>query len=45
MTDNERELFNMLDRINTIMWESAMIGNPVPVNSIMEVLEEWADKY
>lgn len=45
----ERDMYQLLDKINTIMWESYMIKDrPFGRNEgrkIMEILEQWAERH
>lgn len=45
----ERDMWQLLDKINTIMWESYMIKDrPFGRNEgrkIMEILEQWAERH
>lgn len=45
----ERDMWEMLDQINVIMWESYMIKDrPFGRDEglkIMEVLKQWAERY
>ena len=45
----ERDMWKMLDQINVIMWESYMIKDRPfgreDGRKIMEVLEQWAERY
>ena len=49
LKERESELFNMLDTINGIMWESYCVKDRVfgrkQGKSIMLVLEKWANKF
>ena len=33
-----------LNEINTIMWETVMIGRPLDRDGIMKILTEWCEK-
>jgi hypothetical protein len=49
ISKSERDMWDMLEKINIIMWESFMIKEKGFKESdgfkIMNVLEEWAKKY